>query len=93
LKINVKLRARFVELFGAKEKEVQIKNGATVRELLDGLCDSPERREKIFDNDRKNLRPYVAITKNGRFIIHLDWLETELSDGDNVEIFSMVSAG
>jgi MoaD family protein len=93
LEINLKLRARFVELFGTKERRVRLQNGATVRNLLDALCDSPERTEKIFDNERKNLRPYVAVTKNGRFIIHLEWLDTKLSDGDNVEIFSMVSAG
>jgi thiamine biosynthesis protein ThiS len=92
LLINVKFGPRFREVFGAEEKRIKLPKGAVVRSLLDRICDSDARRIKLFGSTDK-LRPSVAVTKNGRFIIHLRWLDTELADGDNVEIISFVSGG
>jgi MoaD family protein len=93
LKISLKFGSRFREIFGASEVQIDLEERANILRLLDVLCDSPDRRAKIFDNSNINVRPNVAITKNGRFIIHLDWLQTELFDGDKVEIFSLASGG
>lgn len=93
MKINLKFGGRFREIFGANEAQIDLEEGANILRLLDVLCDFPDRRAKIFDNSNINVRPSVMITKNGRFIIHLDWLQTKLLDGDKVEIFSLVSGG
>jgi MoaD family protein len=92
LKVNVKFSVRFREIFGADERQMELQNGANVGDLLDILCDSNARRIKLFGTG-KNLRPNVLVTKNGRFIVHLNWLDTALSDGDKVEILSLVSGG
>ena len=63
-----------------------------MQELLDILCDSDERREKIFDDSSK-LRPYVTILINGQFIRTLNGVQTELEEGDEVAIFPPVAGG
>ena len=92
MKVNVKFSARFREIFAIDERQIELQNGANVGDLLDILCDSNARRIKLFGTG-KNLRPNVLVTKNGRFIVHLNWLDTALSDGDKVEILSLVSGG
>jgi molybdopterin converting factor small subunit len=93
LKIHLKFGSIFQEIFGGREGEIDLLEGADIARLLDVLCSTPERRAKIFDPTGKNLRPYVTISKNGRFIIHLDWLQTRLSDGDRVEFFLLGAGG
>ncbi len=93
MKIHVKFGSIFQAIFGEKERQVDLEEGADMARLLDVLCETPERRIKIFDPTGGNLRPYVNITKNGRFILHLKWLQTELSDGDRVEILLLAAGG
>lgn len=93
MKINLKLFPRFREVFQMTEGEISLKVGANVRDLLNVICDTNDRRSKLFDSDGKTLRPNVVIRKNGRFIVHLNWLDTELEDNDGVEILTFVSGG
>jgi thiamine biosynthesis protein ThiS len=93
MKINLKLFPRFREVFQMTEGEISLKAGANVRELLNVLCDTEERSRKIFDSDNRALRPNVVIRKNGRFIVHLNWLDTALEENDVIEILTFVSGG
>jgi sulfur carrier protein ThiS len=89
----VKFKSRFRGIFDEDGREVALRQKATVRELLNLLCDTPKRRFQVFDNECVNLRPNVAVTRNGLFVIHLNWLETELSEGDTVELFNLFCGG
>ena len=89
MKIKAKFFASFRELF--QEGEVELPNGSTMGDLLNLLCDSSKRREQIFDG--AELRPYLAILKNGQHIFHLNGLDTKLDDGDTVAIFPPVGGG
>jgi thiamine biosynthesis protein ThiS len=93
MKINLKLFPRFREVFQMTEGEISLKAGANVRELLNVLCNTEERSRKIFDSDNRALRPNVVIRKNGRFIVHLNWLDTALEENDVIEILTFVSGG
>jgi MoaD family protein len=93
MKVNVKFFPRFKEVFQMSEGEISLKTGANVRDLLNLLCNTDDRRSKLFDSDGKTLKPNVVIRKNGRFIVHLNWLDTELEENDGVEILSFVSGG
>lgn len=92
MKINVKFSARFRDIFGTNERQVELQDGANVRDLLNILCNSNDLRIKLFGAGN-NLRANVLVTKNGRFIVHLNWLETALADGDKVEILNLLSGG
>lgn len=92
MKIKVRFFAPFRELFGANESEIELRSATDVRELLNHLCNSSERREKIFDQFGE-LRPYVMILKNGQPIQTLDGFQTKLGEGDEIAIFPPVSGG
>ena len=92
MKVTVKFFAPFRELFGAKESEMELKGAPDVQELLNLLCDSDERRDKIFDQFGE-LSSYVMILKNRQPIQILDGVRTKLEEGDEIAIFPPVSGG
>lgn len=92
MKVKVRFFAPFRELFGAYESEVELEGTPDVRELLNILCDSDERRDKIFDQFGE-LRPYVMILKNRQPIQIFDGVGTELKERDEIAIFPPVSGG
>ena len=93
MKINLKLFGRFIQIFQIDEKEIRLESGATILDLLNHLCKTQERRNSIFSSTNRNLKPNVVIRINGRFIIHLNWLDTELEAGDRVEILTLHCGG
>jgi molybdopterin synthase sulfur carrier subunit len=92
MKVKVVFVAPFRELFGEGEREVGLNDGPRVKELLDLLCDSEERRDKLFDQSGE-LRAYVMILKNGQPISTLSGVQTVLEDGDEIAVFPPVTGG
>jgi len=94
LKVQVSLKGRFKEVFQLPDPlQVEMADGGNVRDLLKLLCRRSQRSAGIFYNSDKRLKPNVSVTRNGRFIIHLNWLDTSLSDGDTVTIFTLHCGG
>lgn len=94
LKIDVSLKGRFKEVFQVPDPlQMELEDGKNVRDLLNLLCHSNELGIDIFFTKDLRLKPNVTVTLNGRFIIHLKWLDTPLSDGDNVTIFTLHCGG
>jgi molybdopterin synthase sulfur carrier subunit len=91
MSVKVKFFAYFRELFAAKEKEMALEAGTTVRDVLAVLCDSAERRTEIFDGDR--LKPHIVVMKNGAGIRSFQGLETPLKDGDVLFVFPLMGGG
>jgi molybdopterin synthase sulfur carrier subunit len=92
MKVKVIFFAPFRDLFNAEEGEFELNDAPSVQGLLDILCDSEERHNKIFD-DSGELRPHVRILKNGLYIKSLNGIQTELEDGDEVAIFPPIAGG
>jgi molybdopterin synthase sulfur carrier subunit len=88
--VRIKFFAHFRELFGAKDKELPLAPGATVKDILDVLCDTAERRRIVFDGE---LKPHVVVMKNGSSILSLKGLATALDAGDTLAIFPMLGGG
>jgi len=91
MKIRARFFAHFRGLFEARDKAVVLVKGSTVAELLEGLCDSPERRAEIFD--KNGLKPYVVLMKNEVNVHSQNGLRTALEEGDVVAIFPLMGGG
>jgi MoaD family protein len=91
LKIKIKFFSFFRDLFQTGEKDVNIERGTNVQDLLNLLCDSSKKREQVFEG--RELKPYLAILKNGKHIHSLNGLETKLDEGDLIAIFPPAGGG
>ena len=83
MKVRVYLLQEFISVVGDHMIEVEVSEGATVRELLERL--PPELRDKVLGQDG-SIRYPVEIMVNGRRIDFLQGLETRLRPGDRVHI-------
>jgi molybdopterin synthase sulfur carrier subunit len=92
MKIKVKFYATFKELFGAEVKEIELKDGSHIQDLLNLLCNSRQCSQEIFDQSG-NISRYIKILKNGRHIEFLDGVHTELGEGDVVAMFPPMGGG
>jgi len=94
LKINVELKGRFKEVLKLPDPyPLELQGEISVRDLLYRLCKETGCSEDTFFNTDLRLKPNVAVTKNGRFIIHLKWLDTPLENDDVITIFTLHCGG
>lgn len=92
MKVKVKFFASLKEVFGDGEREVELGEGASIKDLLDKLCDSPRCRQKIFDDSGK-LKMRIQIMKNRLPIQSFDGISTRLEEGDVISIIPPMFAG
>ncbi len=91
MRIKANFFAYFKDLFGGRQVGLDLREGATVREALDALCDSPERRAEIFAG--AGLKPHLVVMLNGVHIQSLHGLETALAADDTLAVFPFMGGG
>ncbi len=92
MKVKVRAFASFREILG-REREMEMKDGSTVADLLGDLAMASQRfREAAFD-DSGQLRDYVLLMKNRKRIDSQQDLKSELCEGDEVAVFPPVAGG
>jgi len=91
MRVKVKFFAYLRDVFHGKEKGFKLKTGTTVRELLNLISDFPEGRTELFKGSE--LKPHIIIIKNGSPVHTKRGLETELQDGDTINIFPFIGGG
>ncbi|MFB6268978.1 MAG: ubiquitin-like small modifier protein 1 [Halobacterium sp.] len=92
--MNVQLRffATFRQAVGTKVVDREFEEGTTVGDVLYTLEDEYEGLDgELVENG--DLRPHINVLKSGREVLHLDGMETELEDGDQLSIFPPVAGG
>ena len=92
MKVKLILFQPFREIFNTGEGEVELSDASDVQALLNILCNTKKRHEKIF-NDSGELKSYIIILKNGQSIKMLNGVQTELEEGDEIAIFPPVAGG
>jgi molybdopterin converting factor small subunit len=92
VKVRVRFLAHLRTLFGAKEKDVELAEPARIEDLLNLLCDTPERRGGIFKPDG-SLNPQVIVMKDGTNILSLKGLGTPLVEDDSVAVLPFLIGG
>ena len=84
--------AGFREILG-KEREQEIKESATVQELLEVLAQAcPRFKEAAFDESGE-LRDYVLLMINRKRIDPRQDLSRQLQEGDELAIFPPLAGG
>ncbi|HSA95608.1 MAG TPA: ubiquitin-like small modifier protein 1 [Acidobacteriota bacterium] len=89
--VRAKFFATFRDLFGARERDLELAGGASVGEALELLCDTPERRREVLAAG--GLKPHVVVMVNGTPIGSLQGLATPLAPGDTLAVFPMMGGG
>ena len=92
MRVKVKFFAAFRERFGVSEKEIELNSKASVRDLLDALCDSNKCRQELFD-DTGRIKRDVKMLRKGKHIQLLEELDSELEDGDLISMFPSMFGG
>lgn len=90
--IEIAFNGLLKNFFKSGKVQSNFANVPTIRSLLEKLCVSSEHRQRIFDGDG-NVRSDITILRNGRSILFLEGLDTELHEGDKVAIFPPVCGG
>ena len=92
ISVQVDFHATIQKVFGVNSIRISSNSPLAVRSLLDQVCTSRERHEQIFDASNR-LRSDVTILKNGRNVVFLEGLDTELKTGDRIAVFPPVVGG
>lgn len=92
ISVQVDFHATIQKVFGEKSIRITSNSPLSVKNLLDRVCTSQERREQIFAASNC-LRSDVTILKNGRNVVFLEGLDTELNTGDRIAVFPPVVGG
>ena len=92
LKVQVEFYASIRGVFQEKERTIELGNPATVRDALNLVCNTYEKRSRILDKSGQ-IKPDINILKNGRHTKFLEGIETPLEDGDRIAIFPPVHGG
>ncbi len=92
MKLTIKFLRPFKDVTGKSELELDIK-GKTLKDLLKILVDKYPKLEKEFYTKNDELTQYICIFVNDKPISALNFLDTELKNGDNLLFFIPVSGG
>ena len=92
MKLTIKFLRPFKEIIGENELELEIEV-KTLKDLLKILVDKYPKLEKELFTENNELTEYICIFLNDKPISALNFLDTELKNGDNLLFFIPVSGG
>lgn len=90
MKLSLKFFANFREAVGTKVIEREYPDDADVGDVLTALESEYPGLELLVDGD---LKPQINVLRNGREVLHMDGIDTDLADGDTLAIFPPVAGG
>jgi len=96
MEIELRFFATFRDAVGEKERTHTFEDDATVGDVLAGLeseYDGLEGQLLEAGDDGVAIRPQLSVLKNGRDVLHMADVQTELADGDRLSVFPPVAGG
>ena len=92
MELELRFFATFREAAGKKTVNAEFADGSTVGDVLRDLEEEYEEMAGRLIVDG-GLAPQINVLKNGREVLHLDGLDTDLDDGDRLSVFPPVAGG
>ncbi|MDR5672417.1 Molybdopterin converting factor, small subunit [Halalkaliarchaeum sp. AArc-CO] len=92
MELELRFFATFRETVGTKTTTREFPDDAVVGDVLEALeSEYADLEGRLLDQGE--LASHINVLKNGREVLHMDGLETELVDGDTLSIFPPVAGG
>lgn len=89
MKIKVTFYFGLGDLFGKETRDIELRDGASIKDVLQPLCDSEERHCALF-NVTGSINPLISILKNGKTIGALNHI---LKEGDWIDVVPSIGGG
>jgi MoaD family protein len=96
LKIKVEYLGHIKNIINSgREEEVEIKDGATIDDLLRFLSEKYGEpfKKAVYESKGKDVKSNYIMTVNGYLLNQLNGVETKLRHGDHVTLLPIVSGG
>lgn len=95
MKVKVQYLGLIKNLIKRSEDEFELGEGASLSELLNkiaGIYGRPFRKE-VYEPGLKEIKMGFVVTVNGILMGQLNGVDTQLNNGDNVILMSLMSGG
>jgi len=95
MKVKVQYLGFIKNLIKRSEDEFELEEGASLLELLNkiaGIYGKPFQKE-VYEQGLRDVKMGFVVTVNGVLMGQLHGVDTQLSNGDNVILMSLMSGG
>jgi molybdopterin converting factor small subunit len=95
MRVKVQYLGFIKNLISQSEDEFEFEEGASLSELLNkiaGIYGKPFQKE-VYEKGIKDVKMGFVVTVNGILIGQLNGVDTQLNNGDNVTLMSLMSGG
>lgn len=95
MKVKVQYLGFIKNLIKRSEDEFELEDGASLSELLNkiaGIYGRPFKKE-VYEPGLKDMKMGFVVTVNGILMGQLHGVNTQLNEGDNVILMSLMSGG
>jgi len=95
VKVKVLYLGFIKNLIRRSEDEFELEEGASLSELLNqiaGIYGKPFKKE-VYEPGLRDMKMGFVVTVNGILMGQLNGVNTQLNDGDNVILMSLMSGG
>jgi len=92
MELDLRFFATFREAVGRKEISREFADGTTVGDVLAALETEYDGLEGRLLEDGK-VAEHLSVLKNGRDVVHMGGVDTDLEDGDLLSVFPPVAGG
>jgi MoaD family protein len=96
MKVTVDYLGSIRQTLALKQAEhVELKHGASVRDLLSALAEKHGEpfKKAVYEPNDTDLKPYYILSINGLLTNQLNDMETKLKDGDRLILMPVVTGG
>jgi len=95
MKVKVQYLGFIKNLINQSEEEFELEEGASLSELLNkiaGTYGKPFQKE-VYETGLKDVKMGFVVTVNGVLMGQLQGVDTQLNNGDNIILMSLMSGG